>query len=253
MRGAIVIPARLHSTRLPEKCLLAETGQPLICHTVDRAAAIQKASGGAYSRVLVAADNPKIVDAVERHAAARGLDVAAVLTDVNHKSGSDRIAEAAASLPRDIDAILNIQGDEPEIAAEAVLELTRLYRETEPDIATLVYPVATEEERGNPSLVKAVLGREGRALYFSRAEIPFRREAGAVPTYGHVGVYLYRRSSLERFVSLPEGALEATERLEQLRALENGMGIRAAVLPGAPAKGIDTPEDYAAFVRRVRG
>lgn len=252
MRGAIILPARLHSTRLPEKCLLAETGQPLICHTVDRAVEIQKASGGAYGSVLVAADDRRIIDAVQAHAAARRLDVRAVLTDVNHKSGSDRIAEAAKALPADVDAILNIQGDEPDISAEAVLGLTAFYQKTEPDIATLVYPIATAEGRREPSLVKAVLGREGRALYFSRAEIPYRREEGTEPTYGHVGVYLYRRSSLERFVALPEGVLEATEKLEQLRALENGMVIRAAVLPQAPAKGIDTPEDYAAFVKRSR-
>jgi 3-deoxy-manno-octulosonate cytidylyltransferase (CMP-KDO synthetase) len=251
MRGAIVLPARLHSTRLPEKCLKADTGQPLICHTVDRAVEIRNASGGTYATVIVAADDQKIVDAVRSHAEKRGLDVQAVLTDPKHKSGSDRIAEAARALPADIDAILNVQGDEPDIPVDAVLQLTKFYQETTPDIATLVYPVASQTDRENPALVKAVLGSEGRALYFSRANIPFRREENSVPTYGHVGVYLYRRASLERFVTLPEGILEATERLEQLRALENGRSIRAAVLSAPPAKGIDTPEDYAAFVASV--
>lgn len=252
MRGAIILPARLHSTRLPEKCLRADTGTPLICHTVDRAVEIQRAAGGVYERVLVAADDQKIVDAVMAHAAAHRLDVQAVRTDPNHKSGSDRIAEAAASLPPGIDAILNLQGDEPEAPVEGILRLTKMCQEAEPDIGTLVYPVLRQEDRENPSLVKAVLGREGRALYFSRADIPFRREESGVPAYGHVGVYLYRRASLERFVQLPEGSLEATERLEQLRALENGMDIRAVVLEHAPAKGIDTPEDYAAFVKKLK-
>lgn len=253
MRGAIVIPARLGSTRLPEKCLKAETGQPLICHTADRAAEILNASGGLYACVLVAADDKRIVDAVHKHAEKRNLAVKAVLTDPNHKSGSDRIAEAAQSLPADIDAILNVQGDEPDIPVDAVLRLSRFYEETGPDIATLVYPVVSQSDRENPSLVKAVLGTEGRALYFSRANIPYRREESPVPTYGHVGVYLYKRASLEKFVALPEGKLEATEKLEQLRALENGMVIRAHILSGLPPKGIDTPEDYAAFVAKMRG
>lgn len=248
MRGAIVIPARLGSTRLPEKCLRDDTGQPLICHTVDRAVEIRDASDGVYIDVLVAADNQRVVDAVHAHSEKRGFGVRAVLTDPDHKSGSDRIAEAVRDLPADIDAVLNIQGDEPDIPVDAVLQLTRFYQETTPDIATLVYPLLAQADRENPALVKAVLGREGRALYFSRTEIPFRREESPIPTYGHVGVYLYRRRSLEMFVALPEGELEATERLEQLRALENGMTIRATVLSTPPPKGIDMPEDYAAFV-----
>ena len=253
MRGAIVIPARLCSTRLPEKCLKDETGQALICHTVDRAVEIRNASNNVYIDVLVAADDQRVVDAVHAHSEKRNLGVKAVLTDPDHKSGSDRIAEAVRDLPVDIDAVLNIQGDEPDIPVDAVLQLTKFYQETTPDIATLVYPITSQADRENPALVKAVLGREGRALYFSRANIPFRREENPVPTYGHVGVYLYRRRSLELFVSLPEGSLEATERLEQLRALENGMSIRAAILPTPPPKGIDMPEDYAAFVAKVKG
>ncbi len=252
MRGVIVLPARLLSTRLPEKCLRADTGQPLICHTVDRAVEIQKAAGGVYAAVLVAADDRRVVDAVDAHSEKRGLGVKAVLTDPNHKSGSDRIAEAVRELSADIDAVLNIQGDEPDIPVDAVLQLTKFYQETDPDIATLVYPVTAQSDRENPALVKAVLGNEGRALYFSRADIPYRREESSVPSYGHVGIYLYGRDALERFVSLPEGVLEATERLEQLRALENGMIIRASVLANPPSKGIDTPEDYDAFVAKCK-
>lgn len=251
MRAAIIIPARLESTRLPGKLLLAETGTPLICHTVERAANIRDASGGMFTQVLVAADDQRIVRAVERENAERGWDARAVLTDIGHQSGSDRIAEVAAGLDGGVDAILNLQGDEPEVPVAGVLALGEFFREVACDIATMVYPLETPEDKRNPALVKAVLGNGGRAMYFSRAEIPFRRDEGdfTPPTYGHVGIYLYKREALERFVSLPQGRLEQTEKLEQLRALENGMTIAAMVMDQKPPKGIDTPEDYAEFVR----
>lgn len=251
MRAAIIIPARLDSTRLPGKLLLSETGRPLICHTAERAAAIRDASGGMFTQVWVAADNERIVQAVERENAERGWGVRAVMTDAGHQSGSDRIAEVAAELDGDIDAVLNLQGDEPEVPVNGVLELGRFFRDAACDIATMVYPLSTAEDRLNPALVKAVLGTGGRAMYFSRADIPFRRAEGnfAPPSYGHVGIYLYGRVALEKFVALPQGRLEQTEKLEQLRALENGMTISAMVMDGKPPKGIDTPEDYAEFVR----
>lgn len=255
MKAAIIIPARLQSTRLPNKMLLAETGKALICHTAETAARIRDRSGGLFATVMVAADDIAIAGAVNEYSRERGLEVAAVMTDPNHQSGSDRIAEAAKSLPADIDAVLNLQGDEPDIPPECALELASFYRRREPDIATLVYPVTAPADRENPALVKAVLGADGEALYFSRADIPYRRDDGpfAPPSYGHVGIYLYRRSSLERFVALPPGRLERTEKLEQLRALENGMRIAALVLERRPPKGIDTPEDYADFVKARRG
>lgn len=255
MSVAIAIPARLESTRLPKKALLDRTGMPLICHTAARAAEIRMRAPDVFGAILVAADHPDVIAAVEKWAKENGQDVRAVMTDPNHQSGSDRIAEAVRDLPRDIDAVLNIQGDEPDIPVKAVLSLAEFYSRTAPDIATLVYPVVEKTDRENPSLVKAVLGAEGRSLYFSRADIPFRRDdkdAGP-PSYAHVGVYLYNRASLERFVALPPGALEQTEKLEQLRALENGMSIRALILDERPPKGIDTPEDYEEFVRSRRG
>ncbi|MCC8190214.1 MAG: 3-deoxy-manno-octulosonate cytidylyltransferase [Planctomycetes bacterium] len=252
MQAAIIIPARLQSTRLPEKLLLAETGMPLICHTILRATAVRDRSAGLFTEIIVAADNHRIINAVESFTTERRLPVRAVMTNPNHQSGSDRIAEAATTLPPAIDAILNLQGDEPDIDADNVLALAAFHERAGTDISTLVFPLASREERENPALVKAVLGADGRALYFSRSDIPYRRDTTAtVPTYGHVGIYLYRRPALEKFVSLPPGTLEQTEKLEQLRALENGISIAAHVLASRPAKGIDTPEDYADFVRRT--
>ena len=251
---AIIIPARLESTRLANKLLLKETGQALICHTIQAAAAIQAASKGKFSAVTVAADSQSIVDEVDRFSRAKYLGVTAVLTNPLHQSGSDRIAEAAVGLPPEIDAVLNLQGDEPEIGADDVLGLVDAFEQSNADIATLVYPVTDPVERANPDLVKAVLGKDGRALYFSRSDIPYRRADGtfAPPSYGHVGIYLYRRRALERFVSLAPGALEQTEKLEQLRALENGMTIVARILSKRPPKGIDTAVDYANFVCRFK-
>lgn len=254
MSIAIIIPARLASTRLPNKLLLRETGMPLICHTVRQAVRIRDASAGAFGDVLVAADDRSVADAVAEMDARHGWGVRAVLTDPGHQSGSDRIAEAAAALPQSVDAVLNLQGDEPDVPPRAVLELAAFFRSGQNAIATMVYPLANEAERRNPALVKAVLGEGGRALYFSRADIPYRRDDGpfAPPSYGHVGIYLYDRRALERFVALPAGGLEQTEKLEQLRALENGMAIGCLVLTERPPKGIDTAEDYADFVARCR-
>lgn len=254
MSVAIIVPARLQSTRLPNKLLLDRTGMPLICHTAERAAAIRAEAPDVFGAVIVAADDQAIIDAVEKWAKESGSGVRAVMTGLDHQSGSDRIAEAARDLPAGIDAILNLQGDEPDIPVKAVRDLADFYFRTAPDIATLVYPIPPAD-RQNPNLVKAVLGTEGRALYFSRADIPYRRDdpSAGPPSYGHVGTYLYKRSSLERFVSLSQGILERTEKLEQLRALENGMTIRALVLDERPPKGIDMPEDYEDFVKGRKG
>lgn len=250
MRIAIILPARLESTRLPEKLLLSKTGRPLIIHTAERAAEIQKLDPAIFGDIIVAADNQRIITAVEEWRERLGLPIKAVMTNPHHQSGSDRIAEAAASLGNEFDAILNLQGDEPEIDAWSVVKLAKFFAAVDTDIATMVYPITREEDRTNPTLVKAVLGEEGKALYFSRADIPYRRDGDTQePALGHVGIYLYKRSSLEHFVVLSPGRLEKIEKLEQLRALENGMNIRAMILHERPAKGIDTPEDYEAFVK----
>lgn len=169
------------------------------------------------------------------------------MTLANHPSGTDRIWEVASSLA-DYDLILNVQGDEPFIDSEQLSEILKAATETPADIYTLVTPIRSLEEFENPNAVKAVITETGRALYFSRAAIPYPRDANARDawqgTYRHLGLYLYRREALARFVQLPPSPLELTEKLEQLRALEAGMSIQALVVAHAPV-GIDTPEDLA--------
>ena len=246
-RAVLILPARLASTRLERKLLLAETGRPLLAHTVECALAAAKASGGAISRVLVAADCPELAEV------ARAAGAEAVLTDPNHRSGTDRIAEAAASLAEDV--IINLQADEPEMPAAAILKLAGLLLDSPAEVmATLAAPIGAPEDLTNPNVVKVVLDSTGHALYFSRAPIPWARDgwAGRDPREAglrHFGIYAYRREFLLGYSRLPQSRLEQIEKLEQLRALEAGQRIACAVVDSVP-EGIDTPESYAAFVAR---
>jgi len=261
MRAVIAIPARLESTRMSRKLLREATGIPLVCHTVEAALAACDLDPQRLAGVLVATDAQAIAEAVDRFAAARGRTVQTELTRPDHASGSDRIAEAVSRrCARSIDAVVNLQADEPEMPPEEVVRLLdRL--EGAPgaegaQIATLGWPITTEEAFGNPNLVKVVCAPDGTALYFSRASIPYAREpeADAQRALGmmHLGIYAYWRESLERFVALPRGDLERVERLEQLRALEHGMRIVVEGVRRAPSKGIDREEDYEGFVARYR-
>jgi 3-deoxy-manno-octulosonate cytidylyltransferase (CMP-KDO synthetase) len=263
MGAAVVIPARLESTRLPRKLLLAETGRPLIAHTVERVLAAKDESGGAITRVLVAADDEELVEA------ARAAGAEAVMTRADHTCGTDRIAEAAAGVPEDV--IVNVQGDEPEVDAEHVVTAARLLDKDAdegapgPDgrvveMGTLAYPIVSREDFMDPNLVKVVLDRRGMALYFSRAPAPFPREGCAMETHslregewglGHLGIYVYRKAFLMRYSDLPRSALEEREKLEQLRALEAGEPIRVAVVRPPLGRAVDTREDYDEFRRRV--
>lgn len=259
MSTVIVIPARLSSTRLPRKMLLADTGRPLIAHTWEAARRSESARD-----VIVATDSDEIAAEV---AAFGGT---AVMTSPDAPSGTARIVEA---LPRlgDADVIVNVQGDEPEIAAAAIdAAVDLLARCPAAGMATLVTPLRRAEDLHDPACVKAVLtpwrqadGRTGegcwRAVYFSRAAVPAARDWNdslltiEPPFYWqHVGLYAYRRSVLEHWTSLPESRLAALESLEQLRVIEAGIPIAAARIDHA-ARGIDTPKDYAAFVARCRG
>jgi 3-deoxy-manno-octulosonate cytidylyltransferase (CMP-KDO synthetase) len=229
----LVIPARLGSTRLPDKPLADIHGEPMIVHVWRRA------MEAAIGPVLVACAEEAIVDAVSR---AGGR---AMLTRADHPSGSDRIHEAVARLDPegDFDAIINVQGDLPTIDPEAIRAALAALADPEVDIATLAAVIIDPADGENPNIVKAVTAIDpatgiGRALYFSRAAVP----TGEGPLYHHIGLYAYRRAALDRFVKLPPGRLERRERLEQLRALENGMRIAVALVEDVPL-GVDTAED----------
>jgi len=229
----VVIPARLQSTRLPAKPLADINGTPMIVHVWRRAVEAD------VGRVVVASDTEAI------NAVIRAAGGEAVLTRPDHASGSDRVFEAVRRIDGagSFEIILNLQGDLPSLAAEVARACLEPLRAAGPDIATIAVEITREEERTDPNVVKLVgtptrVPGRLRALYFTRATAP----AGAGPLYHHVGIYAYRRPALERFVSLPPSVLERRERLEQLRALEDGMRIDASIVDTVPL-GVDTPAD----------
>lgn len=234
-RSVIAIPARMASERLPGKPLADINGKPMIVHVIDRA---READIGP---VVIACAEAEIAEVV------RDYGAEAVMTDPAHPSGSDRIWEALNGFDPvgDFDTVVNVQGDLPTIDPAAIRAACKPLSDDGCDIATLVAEIVRDEERTNPNVVKAAVHfaegqRVGRALYFSRAAIP----AGDGPLYHHIGLYAYQRAALGRFVSLPPGGLERREKLEQLRALEDGMRIDAALVDTVPL-GVDTPADLA--------
>jgi len=232
-RPVIVIPARLASSRLPAKALADIGGKPMIVRVWERACA------AAVGPVVVATDAAEIAAAV---AAAGGR---AVMTDPAHASGSDRIAEALAAIDPAgaYDLAVNVQGDEPLVEPDAIRAAVGAMDDPAVDIGTLAVP-ADPAERDDPNAVKVagalVAPGRFRALYFSRAAVPW----GEGPVWRHIGLYVYRRAALARFVALPPSPLEQRERLEQLRALEAGMRIDLALVDRA-SRGVDTPADLA--------
>ncbi len=234
MNPVVVIPARMASTRLPGKPLADIAGKPMIIHCWRRAIEAE------VGPVIVACAEPEIAAAIEAEGGT------AVLTAPELPSGSDRAAAALATVDPDetYDSVVNLQGDLPTLDPAAVRAAFAVLEETpEVDIATLACPIVEEAERDNPNVVKAVISlqpgaAQGRALYFSRATVP----AGDGDHYHHIGLYAYRREALTRFVGLPVSGLERRERLEQLRALEDGMRIDAALVDTVPL-GVDTPAD----------
>lgn len=237
----VLIPARLASKRLPNKPLADICGEPMIVQVWRRA---MEADVGP---VVVACGDAAIVDAILQ------VGGRAVLTDPNHPSGSDRIYEALRVVDPDSrhDAVVNLQGDLPTLDPWAIRAVLAPLSHPEVDIATLVAVIRDEHEKTDPSVVKAVLGlpqgaRSARALYFSRATVP----TGEGDLYHHIGIYAYRRETLARFVSLPPGVLEMRERLEQLRALEAGMRIEAAVVDAVPL-GVDTQDELETARRMI--
>ncbi len=235
----VVIPARLGSVRLPDKPLAEIHGEPMIVHVWRRAVEAN------IGPVVVAAGEAAIVAAVET---AGGR---AVLTDPGHPSGSDRAFEALRRVDPDgaHDIVVNLQGDLPTLDPQLLRAILEPLADPAVDIATLAVEITEPAERSNPNVVKAAAGFApgaaiARALYFSRAPVPWAGAEDALPLYHHIGVYAYRRAALERFVELPPGVLEGRERLEQLRALEAGMRIDVALVDTLPL-GVDTPADLA--------
>ncbi len=240
MSFSVLIPARLASTRLPDKPLADIAGLPMVVRVAQRAAL-----AGA-ERVVVAADDTRIVQACRQHG------VAALLTRSDHPSGSDRLAEACALLGLDgDDMVVNVQGDEPLIDPDLVRRCATLLAERSDCVmSTAAHPIASVEDFHNPNVVKVVLDAAGRALYFTRSPVPCWRDGppGALPVPAplrHVGLYGYRASFLRRFPQLPPAPLETLEALEQLRVLWHGERIAVHVTPHAPGAGVDTPEDLA--------
>jgi 3-deoxy-manno-octulosonate cytidylyltransferase (CMP-KDO synthetase) len=245
MRSTIVIPARLASTRLPRKLLLAETGKSLIQHTYEAASKATKPMG-----LLVAVDCEEIATVV------RSFGGHAELTSPDCASGTDRIAEIAAKMPN-VDIFVNVQGDEPEISATAIdLAVELLENDPTAVMSTLATPIRDRHKLNDPACVKVVFDHRQRAIYFSRATIPYARTwddelltSEPAAYHQHIGLYAYRRDFLLQLASLPRAPIEQIESLEQLRVLHHGYRLLVGIID-EPTIGIDTPEDYAAFVKR---
>lgn len=241
MPGAIaIIPSRLASERFPRKALADATGLPMVVH-VARAAA----RAVTVRRVVIACDSEEIAGAARAHG------VEAVLTDPAHPNGTSRVAEAARALgvPEEL-VVANVQGDEPEINPATIDAAVGALARAGTPVATVAAPMGPDEDTANPNIVKVVCDERGRALYFSRSPIPFAR-VGEPERYKHVGLYVYRRSFLDVCGTLESTRLERSESLEQLRFLGHGYAIAVARVERSHP-GIDTPEQYAAFVERWR-
>lgn len=240
MKYLAIIPARYASTRFPGKPLADIGGKPMVRRVYERAAAV-------FADVVVATDDNRILEAVE------SFGGRAVMTSADHRSGTDRCREAMDIYGGEFDVVVNIQGDEPFIAAEQLESLKQCFADdSQTDIATLVKPFSADEDIFNPNSPKVVLSQNGFALYFSRSVIPYQR--GVEPKlwqhnyqyYKHIGLYAYRTEVLRAITELPAGRMEVAESLEQLRWLENGYRIKTAITT-LPSYGIDTPEDLAAL------
>ncbi|MBN2183011.1 MAG: 3-deoxy-manno-octulosonate cytidylyltransferase [Sedimentisphaerales bacterium] len=264
MKVIAVIPARYSSTRLAGKVLANQTGKFLIQHTYEQACKAKLPE-----KVIIATDDEKIV------AAAKSFGADCVLTSVEHKSGTDRIAEAVQKLAESgqrtanrktlnakryslnaDDIVINIQGDEPEIDPAYIDKVAQLLIDnTDYPMSTLAAPIKNVEQVVNPNIVKVITDSSGKAIYFSRHPIPYDRESGGIGDLKqylrHLGIYAYRKDFLLKITKLPQTPLEKIEKLEQLRAIENGYGILVGKVEHT-TDGIDTPEQYAEFVKRYK-
>lgn len=231
---AIIIPARYDSTRLKGKPLIKVKNKPIVQWVWEKAVMATLAD-----RVIIATDNQQIYDAALEF----GAEVE--MTSDSHTSGSDRIAEVANRHP-EISYIVNLQGDEPLITPESIDSVIKGVKQDGADISTLIRVLDDKKEMENPNCVKCVTDNNGFALYFSRSRIPFERNEGFAKTYGHLGIYGYRKEALIKMTSMQPSSLELAESLEQLRALQAGMKIKTFVVDFKPV-GIDTPNDLKLF------
>jgi 3-deoxy-manno-octulosonate cytidylyltransferase (CMP-KDO synthetase) len=248
----VLIPARLASTRLPNKPLADIGGLPMIVRVAQRV----MSGVPAATRIAVAADSPQILQACQAH----GIE--AVLTRQDHPSGSDRLAEACDLLQLGDDSIVvNVQGDEPLIDPALVMAVADLLlQRAEASMSTAAHPLSDASEFTNPNVVKVVLDARQMALYFSRAPIPHWRDCPAHGTPAlpspaplrHIGIYAYRAGFLRQFPRLPQAPMEVIEALEQLRAMWHGHRIAVHITPDAPGPGVDTPEDLERVRRLLR-
>lgn len=255
-KTAILIPTRLKSTRLPNKPLALVNGKPLIQHVWEHATAVHGTAD-----VYIASGDQEIIDVAQQFGAQ------CILTDAALPSGTDRIAAALKKIDpmgSKYDVVVNFQGDGINVDPKLNLELVDLLKQTNADIVTVGKKITDINELNNPNYVKISLGLRagettGRALYFSRSRVPFNRDEAPDKNFGywHIGIYVFKASALKKFVSLPVGVLEDTEKLEQLRALENGMSIYAKIvdsiklIDAAPAD-INTPEELAEAEKYMR-
>jgi 3-deoxy-manno-octulosonate cytidylyltransferase (CMP-KDO synthetase) len=239
LKFQVVIPARYASSRFPGKPLAEIGGKPMVVHVCERAAQ----SGAAA--VHVATDDERIARAVRAH----GHE--ALMTRADHASGTDRISEAVQQLKlSENQIVVNVQGDEPLIAANLILQVaTTLHEKPDASVSTACHPIHDQASLANPNVVKVVVDAKGYALYFSRSRIPYPREPDAL-CYRHAGIYAYRVGFLQRYAKLPPAPLEKAEALEQLRVLWHGYRIAVAVSEAEIPPGVDTPEDLEA-VRRM--
>ncbi len=235
----MVIPARFASSRFPGKILARETGKFLIQHVYEQASKARL-----VREVIIAADDDRTL------AAAKSFGAAVVMTDPNLPSGTDRVA--AAVRDRQVDLVVNVQGDEPLMNPQAIDQLVELMSDPKTPMATLATPFQSREEINNPNCVKVITNKDGLAIYFSRSVIPYPRDGfdsipADFPHLLHMGIYAYRKDFLLKLTTLPPAPLEQIEKLEQLRVLWNGYNIKVGVTPFRTS-GIDTPEQYKQFV-----
>ncbi len=237
-RVLIVLPVRLGSTRLPKKAILDKTGRPLVIHAADRAGKSKYAD-----QVVVAGDHDDIKQAVEPYGAQY------INTGSQHTSGSSRCAEVLDHIEADI--VVNVQGDEPEVDPEHIDAVIETMADPKAKCSTLACPLDPEEQ-DNPNVVKVAIAHNGAALYFSRSLIPFDRDNTGTQHWRHIGLYAYRPDTLRQFCQMPQTPLELSEQLEQLRLLEHGIPIQVVTHQEPSPPGVDTLEQYEAFVSRWR-